>query len=103
MIDYQQLDRFYTGISMPVIMNAGGMLLELGEDTPSLFYKLDDEHFADVNRKGVIAQVLKKGSIITSHYVLQEESIQPVRNRKEIVKSSRMVKRLQFNPSNYNI
>ena len=40
MIDYNDLDKFYTGIEMRVIMNCGGMPLELGEDISSLFYKI---------------------------------------------------------------
>lgn len=103
MIDYNELDKFYTGIEMPVISNCGGMLLELGEDFKSLFYKIDDDHYADVNHKGRIVQVLRKGAVITSHYVVVEESLVQIKNKHDINKSSNLVKRLTFKKSNYDI
>ena len=75
MIDYNELDRFYVGSEMPVIMNCGGIFLELGEDINSLFYKLDEDFYADVNHHGRLVQVLRKDAVITSHYVLDENNI----------------------------
>ncbi len=31
MIDYEQIDKFYTGLEMPVLANYGGVFLELGD------------------------------------------------------------------------
>lgn len=101
MIDYNELDRFYVGSEMPVIMNCGGILLELGEDINSLFYKLDEDFYADVNRQGRLVQVLRKGAVITSHYVLDENNIVQVISKREIKRNSSLVKRLTFKPTNY--
>lgn len=100
MIDYGELDKFYTGVAIPVITNAGGILLELGDDINTLFYKLDDDHYVDVNNKGV-AQVLRKGSVITSCYVVPEESLTQVKTKTEIVNNTSLVKRLTFKSSDY--
>jgi len=103
MIDYNELDKFYTGIEMPVITNCGGIFLELGNDISSLFYKLDEVHYADVNHKGRVVQVLKEGTVITSNYVLVENSLVQVGNKHEINKNSNLAKRLTFKSSNYDI
>lgn len=100
MIDYNELDRFYTGVAIPVLANAGGILLELGDDINTLFYKLDDDHYVDINNKR-IAQVLRKGSIITSNYVVPEESLTQARTKKEITSNTSLVRRLTFKSSNY--
>ena len=102
MIDYNDLDKFYTGIEMRVIMNCGGMPLELGEDISSLFYKINEDYYADVNHKGRIAQVLREDSIIRSHYVLAEDSLVQVKSKRDINKNSNFVKRLTFKPTNYH-
>lgn len=101
MIDYNELDRFYVGSAMPVIMNCGGIFLELREDINSLFYKLDDNYYADVNHQGRLVQVLRKGAVITSHYVLDENNIFQVKSKHELNKKSSLVKRLTFKPTNY--
>ena len=100
MIDYSELDKFYTGTIIHVLTNAGGMFLELGDDIKTLFYKLDDEHYVDVNNK-VIAQVLRKESIITSNYVVPEKSLSQITTKKQITKNTSLIKRLTFKPSNY--
>ena len=100
MIDYSELDKFYTGVAIPVLTNAGGMFLELGDDINTLFYKLNDDHYVDVNNKG-IAQVLRKGNIITSNYVVAEESLSQVKTKKEVANNTSLVKRLTFKSSNY--
>jgi len=102
MINYSNLDKFYTGIEMPVIMNCGGMLLELGENINSLFYKLTDDYYADVNHDGRVVQVLRKGAVITSNYVLDGDSLVQVKTKRELNKNSNFVKRLTFKPTNYN-
>lgn len=101
MIDYNELDKFYMGIAIPVLTNAGGMFLELGEDINTLFYKLNDDYYADVNHKGRIAQVLRKKTIVTSSYIVPESSLTQVRTKEEINKHTNLVKRLTFKPSNY--
>lgn len=101
MIDYNELDKFYTGIEMVVISNCGGMFLELSEDIKSLFYKLDEDHYADVNRKGIVAQVLREGTIIKSPYVIQEDSLVQVSSKQQLNKNANLVKRLTFKKSNY--
>lgn len=101
MINYNDIDKFYTGIEMPVIMNCGGMFLEVGENIDSLFYKINDDYYADVNHKGRLVQVLRMGTPITSSYVLEEDSLVPVKNKQEIIKNSDFVKRLTFKPINY--
>ena len=101
MINYGDLDKFYIGVEMPVIMNCGGMLLELGENINSLFYKLTDDYYADVNHKGRIAQVLREDSVIRSHYVLAEDSLVQIKSKRDINKNSNFVKRLTFKPTNY--
>lgn len=103
MIDYNELDKFYTGIENPVIQNCGGIFLELGEPVKSLFYKLDDDHYADVNRKGIIAQVLREGTVVKSHSVIQEDTLVQVSNKQELNKNANFVKRLTFKKSNYVI
>ncbi len=100
MIDYNELDKFYTGVAIPVLTNAGGIFLELGDDINTLFYKLDEDHYVDVNNKG-IAQVLRKGSVITSGYVVPEDSLTQVKTKKEVVNNTSLVKRLTFKSSNY--
>ena len=40
MIDYNELEKYYTGVAIPVITNVGGIFLELGDDIKTLFYKL---------------------------------------------------------------
>ena len=101
MINYNELDRFYIGSEMPVIANCGGIFLELGEDINSLFYKIDDDYYADVNHQGRLVQVLKTGAVITSHYVLDENNIVQVINKQELKKNSSLVKRLTFKPTSY--
>lgn len=100
MIDYNELDKFYIGVAIPVLTNAGGILLELGDDINTLFYKLDEDHYVDVNNKG-IAQVLRKGSVITSGYVVLEDSLTQVKTKKEVANNTSLVKRLTFKSSNY--
>lgn len=101
MIDYNELDKFYTGIENRVIQNCGGVFLQLDEPVKSLFYKLDDDHYADVNRKGIVAQVLREGAIIKSHYVIQEDSLVQVSSKQQLNKNANLVKRLTFKKSNY--
>lgn len=102
MINYGDLDKFYIGVEMPVIMNCGGMLLELGENINSLFYKLTDDYYADVNHEGRVVQVLRKGAVIRSAYVLDEDSLIQVKSKRELNKNSNFVKILTFKPTNYN-
>ncbi len=101
MIDYSELDRYYTGTAIPVLANAGGMLLELGEDINTLFYKLDGDHYADVNNKR-IAEVLRRGSVITSHYVVLEDSLVQVGTKKDVTRNASLIRRLTFNPTDYS-
>ncbi len=100
MIDYNELDKFYTGVAIPVLSNAGGILLELGYDIDTLFYKLDENYYVDVNNKR-IAQVLRKGSVITSNYVVPEESLTQVKTKREVINNTSLVKRLTFKSSSY--
>ena len=102
MIDYSDLDKFYIGVEMPVIMNCGGILLELGEDISSLFYKPSDNYYADVNHKGRVVQVLRTGAIITSNYVLDEDRLIQVKSKQEINDNCKFVKRLTFKATDYN-
>lgn len=101
MIDYNELDKFYTGIENRVIQNCGGVFLQLDEPVKSLFYKLDDDHYADVNRKGIIAQVLRKGTAVKSPYVIEEDTLVQVSSKQELNKNANPVKRLTFKKSNY--
>ncbi len=100
MIDYNKLDKFYTGVAIPVLTNAGGIFLELGDDITTLFYKLDEDHYVDVNSKR-IAQVLRKGSVITTCYVVPEDSLTQAKTKREVVNNTSLVKRLTFKSSNY--
>jgi len=102
MIDYKDLDKFYVGVAMPVISNCGGLFMELGEDISSLFYKLNEDYYADVNHKGRIVQVLRKDAVITSKFVLDKESLAQVNSKRELNKNSHFVKRLMFKPTNYS-
>ena len=102
MIDYKDLDKFYIGIEWPVIMNCGGIDCELGESGSALFYKISDDIYADVNNKGRIVQAFRKGIIVTSSYILDEESLVQVKNKQEIIKNSSFVKRMTFKSTNYN-
>lgn len=101
MIDYNELEKYYTGVAIPVITNAGGIFLELGDDIKTLFYKLDEDHYVDVNNRG-IAQILRQGSVITSNYVVPEDSLAQVKAKRKINNNSSLVKRLTFKPSKYN-
>ena len=101
MIDYNELDKFYVGIGNPVIQNCGGVFLTLGEPVKSLFYKLDDDHYEDVNRKGIVAQVLRDGIAVKSPYIVQEETLVQVSSKQELNKNANPVKRLTFKKSNY--
>ena len=103
MINYDELDKYFTGICAPVIMNAGGVFLELGEDSSSLFYKIDEDYYADVNNPGIVAQRLGDNSIIRSNYVLFEETIAPVKSRNHLKDNSLLIRRLTFNPAKYKI
>ena len=100
MIDYSELDKFYTGISAPVSTNFGGALLELGNDINTILYKLDDEYYIDINNQ-TIAQVLRKGSSIASPFVVQENSLRQVQSEKEIIDNTSLAIRLRFKPSDY--
>ena len=51
MIDYNELDKFYTGVVIPVLTNTGKILLELGDDINTLFYKLAGSYYVDVNKQ----------------------------------------------------
>lgn len=101
MIDYSELNKFYVGTQFPVIMNCGGMLLELGEDVKSLFYKINDDHYADVNRRGIVVQALRKRAIIRANYVIQEDSLIQIDSKQKLNKNANLVKKLTFNKSNY--
>ena len=100
MIDCNELDRYYTGTLIHVISNAGGILLELGEDIKTVFYKIDDNHYVDINNK-CIAQVVNKESVVTSKYIVPEESLVQVKTKKEINNNSYLIKRLLFDSSKY--
>jgi len=102
MVDYKDLDKFYIGIEWPVIMNCGGIYCELGESCSALFYKISDDIYADVNNKGRIVQAFRKGTIVTSSYILDEESLVQVKNKQEIIKNSSFIKRMTFKSTNYN-
>ncbi len=103
MIDYKNIGKFYIGVSMPIIMNAGGVLLELGEDNESLFYKLDDVRYADVNKKGRIAYAVRPNTPVPAeaHHIIDESTLVPASSKKDIILNSGPVKRLQFKPENY--
>ncbi len=98
MIGYAELDRFYTGTSARIIGNTGGIVLELGEDSDTLFYKIDDDYYYDVNSKHV-AQVLRTGCVITTKYLVIENTLVKVKNRKEVNNNAPLVKRITFNSS----
>lgn len=101
MIDYHEIERYYLGVSMPVISRRGGKVAILGKEKPSLFYKIDDDHYADVNRKGVVAQIIREGKIVTFFYVLDEKSLRQVHHKSEILFASGPIKRRKFNPRDY--
>lgn len=101
MIDYSELDKFYTGTIIPVLTNVGGIFLELGDNINTLFYKLNEDQYVDINHKGIVAQVLRDGSIITSCYVVPENSLNQVKTKKEVTNNTSLVKRLTFKSSNY--
>ena len=103
MINYNELSNFYIADQMIVIENAGGIILSLSDPFKSLFYKLDDNHYADVNRKGSVAQVLRLGTAVIYSRVINESSITPVTSAKEIRDNSSFVKRLTFKPENYEV
>ena len=103
MINYNELSKFYIAKQMIVIENDGGVILNFSNPFKSLFYKLDDNHYADVNRKGSVAQVLRRGTIVRYSRVIDEDSITPVTSAKEIKANSGFVKRLTFKPENYEV
>lgn len=103
MINYNELSNFYIAKQRIVLYNDGGTGFLLGELSKSLFYKLDDDSYADVNRKGSVAQVLRRGEPILSSCVILEASITPVTSAKEIRANSGFVKRLTFKPENYEV
>lgn len=74
---YKEQGNFYTGTIMPVVGNVGGIFLELGDEIQSVFYKIDDDHWFDVNRQ-IAVQIPREGSIVTSSYILIEESLKPI-------------------------
>lgn len=100
MINYDELDRFYTGVMMPITLNMGNALLELGDDINTLFYKIDEYYYLDVNRK-ILAQVVNnENSTIRTGFIIKESSLTPVKNKQEIIDSSSFIKRLTFKSSN---
>ncbi len=103
MINYDEINNYFTGLCAPVIMNAGGVFLELGEDISSLFYKLDENHYADVNHPGIVAQKLGTDSVITSRFVIFEDTIKPVTSKNTIHENTTLVRRLFFNPEKYKM
>ena len=100
MVDYSELDKYYIGISRPILTNVGGLFFELGDENHSLFYKIDENLFVDVNR-GALAQIKKENESFVGQYVLSEESLTKVETKKDITNNSSYIKRLKFNPSKY--
>ena len=101
MINYNELDKYYTGLGIPVEGNAGGVFLELGDDFRTLFYKLNDDLYIDVNN-GFLAQVMRKGTPVTLGELVDESSLTQVATRKDIKDNTSFVRRLTFDPSKYN-
>lgn len=101
MIDYNELEKYYTGNIIPVIANCGGMFLELGEDIPTVLYKLDDRCYADVLHERRVAQTFGNGALVTSSYVVDEDSLVPVSTKEEIKENVGVIRRLTFKPDNY--
>lgn len=102
MIDYNELDKFYTGVAFSVYVGENGGIF-LDKEYNTLFYKLDNEHYADVNHKGKVAKLLRREGIITSNYIVPEYSLQQVESIADVRYASGIVKRLRFKPSNYTI
>ena len=91
MIDYNNLDNYYTGVAIPVVTNVGGILYEFGDSIPTLFYKIDNDHYVDVNNK-VIAQVIRNGVPIRENYVVSEESLNKVSTKQQVISNTSLVK-----------
>lgn len=100
MIDYNNLDNYYTGVAIPVVTNVGGILYEFGDSIPTLFYKIDNDQYIDVNNK-VIAQVIRDGIPIRENYVVPVQSLSKVKTKQQDINNTSLVKRLTFKPSNY--
>lgn len=101
MVDYNELEKYFKGKCSPVIMNCGGILLELGEDYETVFYKLCDGYYADVNNNGRVVQAIREGSPVLSHFILEENSLEPVKDVSDLNRNTYFIKRLTFTPSNY--
>ena len=100
MIDYNNLDNYYTGISVAVDIDDGGIIYEFGDSVSTLFYKLDDDHYVDVNNND-IQQVMRDGVPIRTNYVVIEKSLRKVKTKKQVKDNTSLVKRLTFKPSKY--
>lgn len=100
MINYSELNRYYTGTIAPITFNAGGVYLELGEDINTLLYKLGDNRYVDVNR-GVVCIVDSVVPGPTDGYVVFINSLTRVEGKDEIKKNTNKLKRLFFKPSRY--
>ncbi len=101
MINYNELDNYYIGIYMPVLYNVGGVFLRLGEPKESLFYKVDDYHYVDVNYPKISAYIIKRSVPLDIKYILSEDSLRKVDSKKELVNNTKLVKRLKFNSNLY--
>ena len=101
MIDYENLENYYTGVIIPVTSNFGGIMLELGEDIPTVLYKMDETTFVDVNDTRRIGTLIESEEPITTHYVVAGKSLEQVTEKKEITRNVGLVKRLTFKPENY--
>ena len=100
MIDYNELDRFYIGTCIPVIANAGGGLLELGKDINTVFYKIDEDYYVDIN-SNIKAQIYRGDKAVNAKYIIPENSLTQVKTKRDITKNSSLIKRYKFNSSNY--
>ena len=100
MIDYNNLDNYYTGISVAVETDAGGILYEFGEVRNTLFFKLNENYYIDVN-SGNITQAIRDGVSIRSNYVVPQKSLRNVKTKKQVIDNTSFIKRLTFKPSKY--
>ena len=100
MINYDELENFYIGLAYPVCANIGGVYLELAEGIKTILYKLDEDHYVDINNRK-IGEVLRKNKYFQSSFAIDEDGLIPVKTKWDIVKNTGFTKRISFNSSNY--